>query len=239
MSFEEFQNLAQNESLDKYQKIGFPREFRESYEEIICDDIVSKVSNLLKPNASVLDIGPGCSDLPRLLISRATEVDSQVTLIDSDEMLNLLPNQRNVIKIAGKFQDVLRNEMLQTYDAIICYSVFQYIYYNSSTEKFVDEALSLLKPGGQLLIGDIPNFSKRKRMLSTPEGGKYHQEYMKTDSQPDIKFAEIASGLIDDSTVVSIISRARAAGFDSYVLPQPHILPMSNRREDILICRPI
>jgi hypothetical protein len=35
-----------------------------------------------------------------------------------------------------------------------------------------------------------------------------------------------------------MLGRARAAGFDAYVLAQPEALPMANRREDLLIRRP-
>ena len=44
---------------------------------------------------------------------------------------------------------------------------------------------------------------------------------------------------IDDAVVFSILGRARAAGFDAYVVPQAPDLPMANRREDILIMSPI
>jgi hypothetical protein len=38
--------------------------------------------------------------------------------------------------------------------------------------------------------------------------------------------------------IVAILSRARAAGADAYVVPQAPNLPMANRREDILIRLP-
>jgi hypothetical protein len=96
----------------------------------------------------------------------------------------------------------------------------------------------LLAPGGQILIGDIPNISKRKRFFASGSGLRYHQEFMKTDQCPEVKFNTIEHDQIDDAVVFSLLQRARAQGFDAYVLPQASNLPMANRREDILITRP-
>jgi hypothetical protein len=89
-----------------------------------------------------------------------------------------------------------------------------------------------------MLIGDIPNVSKRKRFFSSETGVRFHKEFMRTADDPTVSFNQIEHDQIDDSIVFSILGRARAAGFDAYVLPQGRALPMANRREDILIQRP-
>lgn len=89
-----------------------------------------------------------------------------------------------------------------------------------------------------MLIGDIPNISKRKRFFSSDAGVKFHQEFTKTAGRPEIAFNCIEHDQIDDSVIFSLIGRARSAGFDAYVIPQNQKLPMANRREDILITRP-
>ena len=43
---------------------------------------------------------------------------------------------------------------------------------------------------------------------------------------------------MDDAVILSIIMRAQAAGFNAYLMPQAQELPMSNRRDDILIVKP-
>ena len=103
---------------------------------------------------------------------------------------------------------------------------------------FVDACLSLLAPGGQLLIGDIPNVSKRKRFFASAAGVRCHQQYTGTDEVPAVMFNTLERSKIDDAVVLAILGRARAAGFDAYVLPQAAELPMANRREDVLIVRP-
>jgi hypothetical protein len=119
----------------------------------------------------------------------------------------------------------------------VTYSVLQYVFVESPIFDFVDACLSLLAPGGQLLIGDIPNVSKRKRFFASDAGVRCHQQYTGTDEVPAVEFNVLERSKIDDAVVLSILSRARAAKFDAYVLPQAPELPMANRREDVLITR--
>jgi len=123
-------------------------------------------------------------------------------------------------------------------DAILCYSVLHYVLVDTAFFRFLDVSLSLLAPGGQMLIGDIPNISKRKRFFASETGIRFHQEFMKTTELPDVGFNRIEHDQIDDAVVFSLLQRSRAQGFDAYVLPQNPALPMANRREDILITRP-
>ena len=89
-----------------------------------------------------------------------------------------------------------------------------------------------------MLVGDIPNYSKRRRFFSSEAGVKFHQEYTGTKTQPEINFNKILTDVIDDSVIFSMLMRAREEGLDSYVLPQGENLPMANRREDIIFVRP-
>ena len=103
---------------------------------------------------------------------------------------------------------------------------------------FLDRSFSLLAEGGEMLIGDIPNISKRKRFFSTQSGIKFHQHFTGTDEIPKVRFNTLEAGQMDDAAISSIIMRSRCAGFDAYWLPQADDLPMANRREDVLIRRP-
>jgi hypothetical protein len=112
------------------------------------------------------------------------------------------------------------------------------VYAEGNPFQFVDECIRLLAGGGQILIGDIPNISKRKRFFASPNGIRFHREFMKTDEAPAVAFNALEPGEIDDAVLIGIVMRARAAGCDAYILPQPANLPMANRREDILISKP-
>jgi hypothetical protein len=129
-------------------------------------------------------------------------------------------------------------ELAGRVDALLCYSVFHYVFAESNPFDFVDRALSLLAPGGRMLIGDLPNVSRRKRFFSSAAGAAFHREFTGRDEDPTVVFNRTETGKIDDAVVLALLARCRAAGFDAFVLPQAPGLPMANRREDILVCRP-
>ena len=43
---------------------------------------------------------------------------------------------------------------------------------------------------------------------------------------------------IDDTVIRALVDRANSMGCDAYLLPQDPELPMSNRRDDLLIIKP-
>lgn len=240
IGFEDFRAFAKNPQLSKYEKIGFPDSFRAGAEERIFADIRKKLTNLDKVGQITLDIGPGCSDLPLMLIEHCRQFQSHLYLIDSQEMLDLLPDQAWTSKYPAKFPEcpdfmVAQKEKI---DAILCYSVLHYILVDTAFFRFLDGALSLLAPGGQFLIADIPNVSKRKRFFSSANGIAFHKQFMNTEAAPEVVFNNVEHDKIDDAVIMAILHRARLQGFDAYVLPQDRELPMANRREDILIVRP-
>ena len=240
IGFEDFRRMAQDDSLSQYEKIGFPDEYREGKEPAIFEDIQSKVHNLSATTQTVLDIGPGCSDLPRMLMDLCQRQGHKLVLVDSSEMLARLPDASFVEKVPAYYPkcDVLFAKYGGKTDVILCYSVLHYIFAESNLWKFLDRSLELLKHGGQMLIGDIPNASKRKRFFSSPAGVSFHKAFTGKNEDPPVEFKIIEHNKIDDSVILAMISRARKAGFDAYVVPQRSDLPMANRREDILITRP-
>ena len=241
LTYEDFRRRATDPNLSRFEKIGFPDAFRACHEADIFEDIRAKLDNLARRGATVLDVGPGCSDLPRFLIEHCVTHEQTLVLMDAQEMLDHLPDASGVIKIAGRFpqqREALAPHLAAGADAIIVYSVLQHVFMDANPFNFLDELLGLLNPGGELLIGDIPNVSKLHRFLSSEAGIAHHKEYMRTDAPPNVEFNKIEHGRITDSVVFALIERARTAGFDAYVLPQPAALPMSNRREDIYIRRP-
>lgn len=240
LGFEDFRRLAADGSLSPYEKIGFPNSYREGKEEAIFTDIVRKLPQLERSGAVVLDVGPGCSDVPKLLIEHATARNHELHLVDSAEMLGHLRDAPGVHKTAAFFPEC--PELLQRLsgrtDAIIVYSVLHYIFVDTNLWRFLDSTLQLLAPGGALLLGDIPNVSMRKRFFSSDTGKAFHRAFTGADQDPEVPQHVIEAEHIDDAVVFSILHRARLAGFHAYVIPQPAELPMANRREDILIIRP-
>ncbi|WP_322030601.1 class I SAM-dependent methyltransferase [Paraburkholderia sp. J76] len=240
LGFDDFRALAQDDSLSANEKIGFPESYRAGKESAILVDLIAKLPALAQHKRIVLDIGPGCGDLARAFIAHCERQDHELVLIDSGEMLSHLPDSPGARKVSAYYPQC--PEILAEYagrvDAIVVYSVFQYVFAEGNVWDFVDRSLALLAPGGGLLIGDVPNISKRKRFFASETGVRFHQAYTGTNEIPAAAFNTPETGQIDDAVVMSILNRARAAGFDAYVMPQAPDLPMANRREDILIIRP-
>jgi hypothetical protein len=240
IGYEDFRRMAGDASLSVQEKIGFPDSYRAGYEDAIFKDITDKLTNLHSEAQTVLDIGPGCAGLPRLLIDHCAAREDSLVLVDSPEMLAHLPDASGVSKIAGFYPDCdeALAPWLGKFDAILCYSVFHYIFVEASFWKFLDYSLQLLAPGGQMLIGDIPNVSKRKRFFASETGIRFHQAFMNTTDEPKVDFRAVERDRIDDAVMLGVIMRVRAQGCDAYWLPQSPSLPMANRREDILIVKP-
>lgn len=240
LNFERFRELAKDNSISNHVKVGFPDEYREGKEELIFSDIKTKLKLLNKTKQTVLEIGPGCSGLPLLLSDLCNKNSSKLLFVDSSEMLDLLPNDEWIDKYPGYYPNIsgFFDKYNQSVNVILAYSVIQYIFLEGNLWDFLDRSLSLLAPGGEMLLGDIPNITMRKRFFSSDAGIKCHHEFTGKKEQPEIFFNNIEIGQIDDSVIYSLISRARSQGFHAWVIPQARDLPMANRREDILIVRP-
>jgi len=240
IGFDDFRRMAQDDSLSRYEKIGFPDEYRKGTEPAIFEDIVSKLDKLPATLQTVLDIGPGCSDLPHMLVELCQRQGHKLVLVDSAEMLAHTPDASFIEKVPAYYPKC--DELFTNYggkvDVILCYSVLHYIFAESNLWEFFDRSLELLNHGGQMLIGDIPNVSKRKRFFSSPAGVSFHESFTGKNEKPLVSFQVIERNKIDDSVILAMVLRARQAGFDAYIVPQRSGLPMANRREDLLIVRP-
>ena len=241
LDFEGFKALARDPALSPHEKVGFPDSYRAGKEEAILRDIRAKLSNLELTGRKVLDIGPGCSGVARGILDLCREQKHAVTLIDSAEMLALLPDEPFAAKLPARFPEECPEFLAEhrgRLDAILVYSVLQYVFRESNVFAFFDACLELLADGGQLLIGDIPNQSMRKRFFSSATGVRFHQAFTGTGEAPGIAHNTLEPGHIDDAALLGLVLRARSAGYHAFLVPQAADLPMSNRREDLLVTKP-
>lgn len=244
LTYDGFRELARDPSLSPHEKVGFPDSYRAGKEEAILRDVRAKLSNLERAGCRALDVGPGCSGVALGLLDLCREKGHFLTLIDSPEMLALLPDgpgEPFAAKLPGRFPEdhpAFLEEHRGRLDAILVYSVVQYVFRESNVFAFFDACLELLADGGQLLIGDIPNQSMRKRFFSSAAGARFHQEFTGTAEIPAVVHNVLDPGLIDDAALLGLVLRARSAGYDAFLLPQAPELPMANRREDLLVRKP-
>lgn len=238
-SYAEFRRRAPDPSLSRNEKCGFAEEFRAGYAERIVADIGAKLPQLTMPSTRICDIGAGCSELAQLIVAATEAGGQQLTVIDCPEMLALLPSPPHLRKLAGRFPDCLAGDGgIGPFDAILAYSVANYVYAEGDLFPFVEAAAALLADQGRLLIGDIPNATMRQRFIGSPAGKAYHRIHYPHLPEPDARSDRAEEDEIDDRVVLALLERLRGAGFHAFVLPQPADLPMATRREDVLIVRP-
>jgi cyclopropane fatty-acyl-phospholipid synthase-like methyltransferase len=208
--------------------------------ELIFQSIVSHLPSLKTRGKVVLDIGSGCGQLSHLMINYCRELGHTLLLVDSEEMLTQLPSEGFTRKFPAYYPqcESLFRDCISKVDIILAYSVLHYVFVEGNVWDFLDRSLELLAEGGEMLIGDIPNISKRRRFFSSANGIKFHREFMKTLSLPEVHFNRVERHKIDDAVILGLVARARNQGFDAYVVPQATELPMANRREDVVIRRP-
>ena len=240
LSYEKFRKLAQKEDISDSNKVGFPDSYREGKEELILKDMLSKVNLLEKQNQNILEIGPGCSDLPKKLIAILLAKQSEITIIDSEEMLRFLPNKKGIIKKFGTFPNQFNDFISKKksfFNVIILYSVLQYIHNEQNIWEFLDASLSMLSDNGILFLGDIPNKSMKERFLSSKDGNLFKERFSQ-NNYAEVKNKKDLSKEIDDELVIKILLKSRMLGFHAWVVPQNEELTFSNRREDIIIKKP-
>lgn len=239
LTFNDYKELAKNNTLKNYEKVGFSSRHREDMEDNIFFDVVNKL-NISGDSKVIVDIGCGCSRPVEMLIDLCRNNNHSLYLIDSKEMLDNIRDEGFIYKMPMEFPVEKDIEFLYgKSDYVLCYSVIQIVTYYSSIFRFLDESVDMLKPGGRMLLGDIPNITKKKRFLSSNRGIEFHKSWSGSNEKPQVDWNilhKVSEG-IDDSIIFSILQRYRSMGCETYLLEQPEGLPMSNTREDILIVK--
>jgi SAM-dependent methyltransferase len=241
LDYEAFRQMAGDSTLSSHERSGFPDSLREGAEAAILADIELKLPVLRQGRGgTVVDIGCGANPLTAAIIERCRERQHELTLVDSLEVLAHHREGDGVRLRPGRFPGTppLLADAAGRCDAVIAYSVLQLEFADSSIHAFVDAALTLLAPGGRLLVADLPNASMRRRFLASEAGRAYHREYTGRHDDPAVVWPRLPLGEIDDGVLYGLLARIRDAGFHAWLMPQATGLPMANRREDLLCARP-
>lgn len=88
--------------------------------------------------------------MPLILLKQAEENNNNIFFIDSDEVLEKIPSSKNLTKIPAFYPKCYNfiKEYKEKFDAILVYSVLQYIFVETNIYEFLDTTLSLLKISG-------------------------------------------------------------------------------------------
>src|SRR5579884_4134192 len=215
LDYEGLRRRARDPHLSANEKMGFAPWHRDDNEPAIFADILAKLPALRDSGRVVVDIGPGCGALARLLIEHCAAHRHRLVLVDSPEMLALLPERAGILKLAGRYPGnaaAVGAAAGGMADAVLCYSVLHVICLDDEPFAAVDAVTALLAPGGSALFGDIPNRSKRQRFLASAAGAEFRRRGIAAGLPPEPADASGAGGGIDDALLAALAERAHAAG---------------------------
>jgi SAM-dependent methyltransferase len=209
-----------------------------SAERLIVSDIIEKLQ--ISPDDNCLDIG---CNVGNILLPLSFMVKSMVG-IDNESCTNRLKNRfdgDNITLIHGDFLVLDFNG--KEFNKIIIYSVLHYLG-QAEVDPFIKKAVSLLAPGGCMLLGDIPNLSLKMRFLESECGKLFQKKWdlLCQETECDMVVCEYPQdpdiAEFDDECILLILRTLREMGLNAYILPQNPRLPFGNTREDILVIRP-
>jgi SAM-dependent methyltransferase len=239
-SFEAFGAIAQS-GLSETEKVGRLPIQREAERRIV-PDVKAKLD--LRVDDSLLEIGcgPGNILIPlSFLVAESVGIDHEGCI----EAMNARYRDPSLSGVAGNF---LTLDLDRAFSKVLIYSVLHYLADEDEVIRFVERAYALLKPGGRLLIGDIPNRDCQARFSQSDAGQAFNREWTeRVRSQGDraeakALFQDIREdsdmATFGDAQVLNIVARLRQNGAQAFILPQPTDLPFGHTREDILVIRP-
>jgi len=244
IAFDNFGFASTNEDID-YTVLAGRYMSEKGMEKRILKDIYLKLD--LKDTDSLLEIGSGAGNLS---IPLSFVVDS-VSCCDHDllmdRMKKRIPDADNIKYFPGNFLNISIDE---EYDKILIYSVLHYLKNEKEVFHFIDKALSLLKDGGRLLLGDLANRDNENRFYNSVQGKKWIEKHMYENNKykENGKKSAFSDYLvnrekdnscikIDDELIFNILLKFRKKGYKTFLLEQPATLPYGLVREDILIVK--
>jgi len=207
-------------------------------ERLIVLDVASKLE--LCPADDLLEIGCG----PGNLLIPLSFLCQSATGIDHPDLVRRLSERfagpRQIAVMPGNFLDVQPPE--RSYSKIFMYAMLHYLSSIEEVLAFVGKAAGLLRPGGRMLLGDLPNADHKRRFLATRAGRDFDDTWRADRDRAAPADGDFPGedddrlvGAFDDAGIARIALEMRAAGFESYILEQPADLPFGHTREDILV----
>ena len=212
------------------------------------DDINKKIG--LKSGDRVLDLGGGCGQIASYMARHVREV----VLADGAKVA-LAIARKNLSRFANVTYQLVDITVLplpfenNSFDHIVCYSVVHYLRDHNEFERLVLDLLRVVKPGGKILLGEIPLVVKaqayfeerrKKPFLNFFLNARYHvKKFLLKAMYGFGKVDETqTTGLKYTRPVIQTIL-GKIPGMRFELLEQDKKLPFANSREDLLILRAV
>lgn len=233
-SFENYERVAAAEDVDDTEVAGRYR-FQADAERRIVDDVAAKLQ--LEADDSLLEIGCGPGNLLLPLGARVREsfgIDNAAAL---ERLRRRAQPGSRITTIPGDFLSVALPP--RRFRKVLVYSVMQCLDDATAAAAFLDRALSLVEPGGRLLVGDLANQDKKRRYAGSAAGqagsAAWRSQVERAGPHPlDLQPRDEHMLHIDDALMLGWLATGRERGFESYLLEQSPDLPFGNTREDLL-----
>lgn len=212
--------------------------FQKQAEQYLLHYLLEKLS--LSPSDDLLEIGCGAGNL---LIPLSFFVHS-TTGIDHPNLLaqikSRLPRDTETMTLVpGEFP---ATEIPGTFSRMLIYSVIHYLHDEEEVLAFIRKAVGLLRPGGKMLIGDIPNSDIKARFLATERGKKFAAEWQEKvaatsrdghqENETPVTDASLVS--INDVVVEKIVMMLEELHIHALRVRQPETLSFCFTREDLI-----
>ena len=237
-SFDNYSRIALLEGASDIEVAG-RYGFQSSAERRIVRDVFEKLALISDDSLLEIGCGPGNILLPlSYQVKRCAGIDNHAAL---QRLGRRCGTASHIETYPGDFLAMELPEV--SFSKILVYSVLQYLDSCEQAVEFVQRALSLLHAGGRLMIGDLPNKDKKRRFTNSQTGTRTSQEWAAlVSSSGDHLMSNLPTDErlleVNDAFVLELLLQGRAAGHESYLLPQPDDLPFGHTREDILFIAP-
>ncbi|MBD1162859.1 methyltransferase domain-containing protein [Pelagibacterales bacterium SAG-MED12] len=211
---------------------GRLKEHKNSEKKIFID-IKNKLE--LKGNDNLIDIGCGAGPVCDYIVKYAKKNKINLTLNDIPEVIKFLKKKykknKNIKYLPGEFQ---KQKIKKKFNKVLCYSVIQS---TNNPKIFFNKILNIVNNQSLILIGDIPNTSKKKRFLTSKFGQKFEEKRIKKKINNINNYLKKnkQNNLINDELIKEFLIKSKKKGFNFFIFRQNNKLPFSYTREDILI----
>ena len=216
---------------------------QKKHEKIILNDIIKKLS--VKSDDTILDIGcnVGTHLIPLYFFAdKIYGIDHKKCLQKLRERLPEIPKSN---LIPGNFLDL---KIKKKFSKILCYSVLHYLKNEREVLFFVKKSLKILKKGGILMLGDVPNRNLEKNFFASKKGKKWQKKFdferiqFRKKNKPESilyylknKKKDNFCVTIDNNLIKKLILKLKKKNKRIKRFKHPLNFPFSQTREDIII----
>ena len=188
---------------------------------------------MLNSKDKFIEIGSG---LGNLLIPLSKYVGKTTALDHPTIIKNLkkrVGKKKNFSFISGNF---LKKKINFKYDKILVYGVLHCLKNSKEVNNFIYKGIKILKNGGIIFFGDIPNESLKQKFLNSRKGKIFQKKWKRSVSKQKFEAKNFGSLVkFNNKTIFNIIRKFENKRTEVYVIPQPNDHPFSNTRVDLII----